>query len=80
MDECSKELGISYATLFLDLQKFYDSVSLVLLMKASRSLQYPAIITLLAFVHVTACVSHNVAHQMLHEYLLVKPINCMPRP
>eukprot|EP00959_Pyramimonas_sp_CCMP1952_P213465 4466246-Pyramimonas_sp.AAC.1 len=47
LDECARELGVSYATLFLDLQKFYDSISFVLLMKASRSLHYPAITTVL---------------------------------
>eukprot|EP00959_Pyramimonas_sp_CCMP1952_P413570 8665891-Pyramimonas_sp.AAC.1 len=47
LDECACELGVSYATLFLDLQKFYDSISFVLLMRASRSLHYAAITTAL---------------------------------
>eukprot|EP00959_Pyramimonas_sp_CCMP1952_P308514 6456688-Pyramimonas_sp.AAC.1 len=29
LDECARELGVSYATLFLELQKFYDSISFV---------------------------------------------------
>ena len=38
---------MDYATLFLDLAKFYDSIGFVLLMQASKRLGYPASDTLL---------------------------------
>ncbi|CAK0866039.1 unnamed protein product, partial [Prorocentrum cordatum] len=47
VDECANELCIQHAALFLDLQKFYDSTCFVLLMQASRSLGYPATITVM---------------------------------
>eukprot|EP00959_Pyramimonas_sp_CCMP1952_P452665 9466971-Pyramimonas_sp.AAC.1 len=47
LGECSRGLGVSCATIFLDLQKFDDSVSFVLLMKARRTLRVPAVITVL---------------------------------
>eukprot|EP00959_Pyramimonas_sp_CCMP1952_P443078 9275882-Pyramimonas_sp.AAC.1 len=47
MDECAELMDTDRVTLFLDLQKFYGSISFALLKKASQTLDYPAIITLL---------------------------------
>eukprot|EP00959_Pyramimonas_sp_CCMP1952_P108879 2276682-Pyramimonas_sp.AAC.1 len=47
MDEGAHELAFEHATLFLDLTKFYDSVSFVLLMQAGLQIGFPPIILLL---------------------------------
>eukprot|EP00959_Pyramimonas_sp_CCMP1952_P243708 5094289-Pyramimonas_sp.AAC.1 len=51
MDEGANALSFEHATLFLDLTKFYDSVSFVLLLQAGLNIGLPAIILLLEVGH-----------------------------
>eukprot|EP00959_Pyramimonas_sp_CCMP1952_P227855 4764378-Pyramimonas_sp.AAC.1 len=47
LDEGAHELSFEHATLFLDLTKFHDYVSFVLLMRAGMDIGFPPIIMLL---------------------------------
>eukprot|EP00959_Pyramimonas_sp_CCMP1952_P412931 8653053-Pyramimonas_sp.AAC.1 len=42
MDEAGTAMGFSSLTLLLDIEKFHDSASLVLLLRIARRMGYPA--------------------------------------
>eukprot|EP00959_Pyramimonas_sp_CCMP1952_P417111 8739219-Pyramimonas_sp.AAC.1 len=42
LDESEVELGVTSLTLLLDIEKFYDSVSLLMLLRLARKVGYPA--------------------------------------
>eukprot|EP00959_Pyramimonas_sp_CCMP1952_P072641 1517656-Pyramimonas_sp.AAC.1 len=47
MDEAAVTLGFHTATVLLDLAKFYDSISFVLLLDAAMEVHFPPIVALL---------------------------------
>eukprot|EP00959_Pyramimonas_sp_CCMP1952_P158746 3320447-Pyramimonas_sp.AAC.1 len=47
MDEAAVTLGFHAATVFLDLAKFYDSMSFVVLLDAAMGVHFPLVVALL---------------------------------